>query len=110
MTFLDSNLEEVLKIRAILLVIGMVMLGCGAVRAQIASSPGTGRGLPETIDAIDSARGTTRILYITAHPNDDSGAVLTYLASGLHACVARHTSTIREVGLYTYVTQKTPQL
>jgi len=77
MTFLDSNLEEVLKIRAILLVIGMVMLGCGAVRAQIASSPGTGRGLPETIDAIDSARVSTRILYITAHPDDESGAVLT---------------------------------
>ena len=50
MIFLDSNLEEVLKIRAILLVIGMVMLGCGALRAQIASSPGTGRALPESAE------------------------------------------------------------
>src|SRR5258705_641098 len=66
----------------------MAMLGCGALRAQIASSPGTGRGLPETIDAIDSARVTTRILYITAHPDDESGAILTYLARGLHADVA----------------------
>ena len=30
----------------------------------------------------------TRILYITAHPDDESAAVLTYLARGLHADVA----------------------
>ncbi len=28
---------------------------------------------------------TTRILYIDAHPDDESAAVLTYLARGLHA-------------------------
>jgi len=43
--------------------------------------------LPETIEAIESARITTRILYVTAHPDDESGAVLTYLARGLHADV-----------------------
>jgi hypothetical protein len=92
---LNSNLGQVLKIRAILVVTETVILGCGAVRAQIASSPGTGRGLPETIDAIDSARVTTRILYITAHPDDESGAVLTYLARGLHADVALLANTRR---------------
>ena len=111
MTFLDSNLEEVLKIcRAILLLIGMVTLGCGAVRAQIASSPGTGRGLPETIDAIDSARVTTRILYITAHPDDESGAVLTYLARGLHADVALLSLTRGEGGQNTLGPEQAPQL
>ena len=56
--------------------------------AQFPPAPGTGPGLPETIEAIDSARVTTRILYITAHPDDESAAVLTYLARGLHADVA----------------------
>src|SRR6266404_98040 len=110
MTFLDSNLEELLKIRAILLVVGMVMLGCSALRAQIASSPGTGRGLPETIDAIESARVTTRILCITAHPDDESGAVLTYLARGLHAEVALLSLTRGEGGQNVLGPEQAPQL
>ena len=57
-------------------------------RAQFPPAPGTGPGLPETIEAIDAARVTTRILYITAHPDDESAAALTYLARGLHADVA----------------------
>ncbi len=40
-------------------------------RAQFPPAPGTGTGLPETIEAIDAARVTTRILYITAHPDDE---------------------------------------
>src|SRR6266852_6182538 len=55
---------------------------------QFPAAPGTGAGLAETIDAIDCARVTTRILYVTAHPDDESGAVLTYLVRGLHADVA----------------------
>jgi len=46
----------------------------------ISSCAGNWAGLAETIEAIDSARVTTRILYVTAHPDDESGAVLTYLA------------------------------
>ena len=56
--------------------------------AQFPPAPGTGPGLAETVEAIDSARVTTRILYVTAHPDDESAAVLTYLARGLHAVVA----------------------
>src|ERR1700742_5302156 len=58
------------------------------VDAQFSPAAGTGPGLPETIEAIDAARVTTRILYIDAHPDDESAAVLTYLARGLHADVA----------------------
>ncbi len=55
-------------------------LGCAAVaRAQ---------SLPEAVEAIDRARVTTRILYVTAHPDDEPGRVLTYLARGLGADVA----------------------
>lgn len=53
-----------------------------------AQGPGTGAGLAETLEAIERARVTTRILYVTAHPDDESSSILTYLARGLHADVA----------------------
>src|SRR5712692_3804472 len=70
----------------------LVLMACGVtaflpapVLAQFPPAPGTGPGLPETVEAIENARITTRILYVTAHPDDESAAVLTYLARGLHA-------------------------
>src|SRR5271156_1959396 len=44
--------------------------------------------LPDAIEAIDHARVTTRILCITAHPDDEPAALLTYLSRGLGADVA----------------------
>ena len=80
--------DRILRTVAIGLLV--VLFGLIAPRANAQFSPpaGTGPGLPETIEAIDSARVTTRILYIDAHPDDESAAVLTYLARGLHADVA----------------------
>src|SRR5438034_8737621 len=73
----------------------LVLMACAVIAvlpaptfAQFPPAPGTGPGLPETVEAIERARITTRILYVTAHPDDESGAVLTYLARGLHAEVA----------------------
>lgn len=68
--------------------VSLAVLWPAPVRAQFPPAPGTGPGLAETIEAIDAARVTTRILYVTAHPDDESAAVLTYLARGLHAEVA----------------------
>jgi LmbE family N-acetylglucosaminyl deacetylase len=78
--------------------------------AQFPLPPGTGPGLPETIEAIDSARVTTRILYITAHPDDESAAVLTYLARGLHADVALLSLTRGEGGQNALGPEQAPQL
>ena len=78
--------------------------------AQFAPAPGTGPGLPETIEAIDSARVTTRILYITAHPDDESSSVLTYLARGLHADVALLSLTRGEGGQNALGPEQAPQL
>ncbi len=78
--------------------------------AQFPPAPGTGPGLPETIEAIDGARVTTRILYITAHPDDESSAVLTYLARGLHADVALLTLTRGEGGQNALGPEQAPQL
>src|SRR6516225_10052334 len=78
--------------------------------AQFPPAPGTGPGLPETVEAIDSARVTTRILYITAHPDDESAAVLTYLARGLHADVALLALTRGEGGQNALGPEQAPQL
>lgn len=85
-------------------------LWAGAARGQFPPTPGTGPGLPETIEAIENARVTTRILYITAHPDDESGAVLTYLARGLHADVALLSLTRGEGGQNDLGPEQAPQL
>jgi LmbE family N-acetylglucosaminyl deacetylase len=78
--------------------------------AQFAPAPGTGSGLNETVEAIESAGVTTRILYITAHPDDESAAVLTYLARGLHADVALLSLTRGEGGQNALGPEQAPQL
>lgn len=80
------------------------------VRAQFPPAPGTGPGLAETIEAIDAARVTTRILYVTAHPDDESAAVLTYLARALHADVALLSLTRGEGGQNALGPEQAPQL
>ena len=86
------------------------LFGASCSKAQFPAAPGTGPGLPETIDAIDSARVTTRILYITAHPDDESATVLTYLARGLHADVALLSLTRGEGGQNALGPEQAPQL
>jgi LmbE family N-acetylglucosaminyl deacetylase len=78
--------------------------------AQFPPPAGTGPGLPETLEAIDSARVTTRILYIDAHPDDESAAILTYLARGLHADVALLSLTRGEGGQNDLGPEQAPQL
>src|SRR3981189_1032732 len=106
MKILGSMLERVL------LSVGAALLIFAPQRAaaQFPHAPGTGPGLAETIEAIDSARITTRILYITAHPDDESGAVLTYLARGLHADVALLSLTRGEGGQNDRGPEHAPQL
>jgi LmbE family N-acetylglucosaminyl deacetylase len=86
------------------------LVGPGAGWAQFAPPPGTGPGLPETIEAIDRARVSTRILYLTAHPDDESSSVLTYLARGLHADVALLSLTRGEGGQNALGPEQAPQL
>jgi LmbE family N-acetylglucosaminyl deacetylase len=97
-----------LKSFALVLLLGLLRVPPAA--AQFPPAPGTGPGLPETIEAIDSARVTTRILYITAHPDDESAAVLTYLARGLHADVALLSITRGEGGQNALGPEQAPQL
>ena len=90
---------------------GMLAFGSAVpLLAQFAPAPGTGPGLNETVEAIQSAGVTTRILYITAHPDDESAAVLTYLARGLHADVALLSVTRGEGGQNVLGPEQAPQL
>jgi LmbE family N-acetylglucosaminyl deacetylase len=88
----------------------LIALAASRGFTQFPPAPGTGPGLAETIEAIDSARVTTRILYITAHPDDESAAVLTYLARGLHADVALLSVTRGEGGQNDLGPEQAPQL
>src|SRR6266849_10183345 len=99
-------------LQRVLLSVGaaLLMFTPQRVAGQFPAAPGTGSGLAETIEAIDSARVTTRILYVTAHPDDESGAALTYLARGLHADVALLSLTRGEGGQNDLGPEQAPQL
>lgn len=53
-----------------------------------AAAPMAAQSLQQTVQAIDKSRVDTRILYITAHPDDETASMLTYLSRGLDADVS----------------------
>jgi LmbE family N-acetylglucosaminyl deacetylase len=72
------------------------MLGAAistTILAPAISLSTSAQSLPETVEAINKARVTTRILFITAHPDDEWASLLTYLSRGLNADVALLTIT-----------------
>src|SRR5437016_2720454 len=96
----------------VLLSVGAALLMFMPQRAagQFPAAPGTGAGLAETIDAIDCARVTTRILYVTAHPDDESGSRLPAPARALRADVALLSLTRGEGGRNDLGPEQAPQL
>src|SRR5208282_5174110 len=68
--------------RWILILLAMAAAGLAPARQACAQS------LPETVEAISKASVATRILYITAHPDDETASLLAYLSRGLYADVA----------------------
>ena len=66
-----------------------VALAAFAVTAALAPAPRvSAQTLAQTVEAINQSRVATRILYVTAHPDDESAGMLAYLARGLDADVA----------------------
>jgi LmbE family N-acetylglucosaminyl deacetylase len=62
--------------------------------AGLAALPSaSAQSLADTVQAINKARVTTRILYVTAHPDDETAGLLAYLSRGLCADVATLTIT-----------------
>ncbi|MGH9712036.1 MAG: PIG-L family deacetylase [Candidatus Acidiferrales bacterium] len=75
--------------RASVLAISIGVLAAPALAPRF--GVGAQQSLPETVEAINKARIGTRVLFITAHPDDEWSSLLTYLSHGLSA----------EVGLLT---------
>lgn len=72
-------------------------------RGQLGVPAGDGlasadRGLAATLERLRRFEHITRILYITAHPDDENAALLAYLSRGLGAEVAQLTLTRGEGG------------
>ena len=102
--------QPILAVRFFVACLFLLLIFASNGEAQFPPAPGTGPGLPETVEAIENARVTTRILYITAHPDDESSSVLTYLARGLHAEVALLSLTRGEGGQNDLGPEQAPQL
>src|SRR5579864_6990816 len=64
-----------------------------AVAALAASPSASAQSVADTVQAINKARVATRILYVTAHPDDETAGLLAYLSRGLYADVAMLTIT-----------------
>jgi LmbE family N-acetylglucosaminyl deacetylase len=69
------------------------MISCVLSFGCAAAQPAGAQSLPETVEAIHKARVSTRILFITAHPDDEWSSLLAYLSHGLNADVALLTIT-----------------
>jgi len=68
-------------------------LACAAAAVAPAAIPLSSQSLPDAVEAIDKAGVATRILFVTAHPDDEWSSLLTYLSRGLHADVGLLTIT-----------------
>jgi LmbE family N-acetylglucosaminyl deacetylase len=77
-------IPQILTRSAALLLASVALLAATAARAQ---------SVQDTVQAINKARVTTRILYVTAHPDDETAGLLAYLSRGLYADVALLTIT-----------------
>jgi len=77
-----------LRIKPARILVGI--LSAAAIAAGIPLPP---HSVPNEVAAIDKARVSTRILFVTAHPDDEWSSLLTFLARGLHAHVALMTLT-----------------
>ncbi len=77
------------QIAALLLLLGVLAPPAVAPRQAIARA----QSLPETVEAIKKAGICSRILFVTAHPDDEWSSLLTYLSRGQHAYVGLLTIT-----------------
>lgn len=73
-----------------------ILVACVATLA--AWKPVRAQSVAQVVDAIDHARVATRVLYVTAHPDDERASVLTYLSRGLGDTVALCSTTRGEGG------------
>jgi LmbE family N-acetylglucosaminyl deacetylase len=83
-----SNFHFPISVFQFLIPVFLLALLLSAPLARGQGPSAEGNSLPEVMEALERARVVTRILCVTAHPDDEPGGVLAYLARGLHADVA----------------------
>jgi LmbE family N-acetylglucosaminyl deacetylase len=88
----------------------IVLFGALSLHAQLPAKDPNGQSLPDAIEAIDRARIATRVLFITAHPDDEASTLLTYLARGIGDDVALLTITRGEGGQNAIGPEQGPRL
>jgi LmbE family N-acetylglucosaminyl deacetylase len=71
----------------------LVVFAAVSIAATLLAQSRPGFALADSVEAINQARVATRILYITAHPDDEDSGLLAYLARGIDADVALLTIT-----------------
>jgi len=69
------------------------VLSAAVLAAMAAGIPVSSQGLPAAVEVINKARVSTRILFVTAHPDDEWSGLLAYLSRGLGAHVGLLTVT-----------------
>jgi LmbE family N-acetylglucosaminyl deacetylase len=79
------------RFQARFVVLFLCILATPAIAANLSSV--SAQSLPETVEAINKSRVSTRILFITAHPDDEWSSLLAYLSHGLNADVGLLTIT-----------------
>lgn len=73
--------------------LGAMPVAMAALAGIFLAAPASAQSLPDTIESIQKARVTTRILFVTAHPDDEWSSLLVYLSRGLDADVGLLTIT-----------------
>jgi LmbE family N-acetylglucosaminyl deacetylase len=95
---------------AIMLLLAAILPGAFRTAAQRPAKDPNGQSLPDAIEAIQRARVATRVLFITAHPDDEASSLLTYLARGAGDDVALLTLTRGEGGQNAIGPEQAPRL
>jgi LmbE family N-acetylglucosaminyl deacetylase len=74
--------------KILLALVSTSLAGVPAAAPQVSA-----QSLPDAVEAIHKARVATRIMFVTAHPDDEWASLLTYLSRGLNADVGLLTLT-----------------
>jgi len=71
----------------------LAIISASLAGVPVAAPQVSAQSLPDAVEAIHKARVATRIMFVTAHPDDEWASLLTYLSRGLNADVALLTIT-----------------
>jgi len=108
--FIPASRKKIFRAAASSALVLSLLYSAFPARAQRPAKDPNGQTLPDAIEAIDRARVATRVLFITAHPDDEASSLLTYLARGAGDDVALLTLTRGEGGQNAIGPEQAPRL